>query len=45
VIAIYGTWPFYENARKALRSRVLEVSWPLPHRTIPGDWKWKPWNN
>jgi Cu2+-exporting ATPase len=26
VIAIYGTWPFYKNARKALRSGVLDMS-------------------
>jgi Cu2+-exporting ATPase len=26
VIAIYGTWPFYKNARKALRTGVLDMS-------------------
>jgi Cu2+-exporting ATPase len=26
IIAIYGTWPFYKNARKALRSGVLDMS-------------------
>ena len=26
VITFYGTWPFYENARKALRSGVLDMS-------------------
>jgi len=26
LIAIYGTWPFLVNARKALRSRVLDMS-------------------
>ncbi len=26
VIAFYGTWPFYKNARKALRSGVLDMS-------------------
>jgi Cu2+-exporting ATPase len=26
VIAIYGTWPFYRNARKALRTGVLDMS-------------------
>jgi Cu2+-exporting ATPase len=26
VIAFYGTWPFYQNARKALRSGVLDMS-------------------
>ncbi|MBC8446900.1 MAG: heavy metal translocating P-type ATPase [Chloroflexi bacterium] len=26
VITFYGTWPFYQNARKALRSGVLDMS-------------------
>jgi Cu2+-exporting ATPase len=26
VIAIYGTWPFYKNARKALRTGILDMS-------------------
>ncbi|MFB0537566.1 MAG: heavy metal translocating P-type ATPase [Anaerolineae bacterium] len=26
VIAIYGTWPFYKNARRALRTGVLDMS-------------------
>jgi len=26
VITFYGTWPFYENARKALRSGILDMS-------------------
>jgi len=26
VIAFYGTWPFYKNARKALRTGVLDMS-------------------
>ncbi len=26
IIAIYGTWPFYKNARKALRTGVLDMS-------------------
>jgi len=26
VITLYGTWPFYKNARKALRSGILDMS-------------------
>ena len=26
IIAIYGTWPFYKNARKALRTGILDMS-------------------
>jgi len=26
IVAIYGTWPFYKNARKALRTGVLDMS-------------------